>query len=357
MTTIHQLLHSLVYGDAISNHAIALQRTLRRLGYKSAIYAINVDPRYRSLAQNYLAFDDRKNQTLIFHYSTGADLVRFAKGLRYTTVVPYYHNITPGEFFASINPQIAREMQEGREALGSLRDAHLAIAGSEYNRDELIAAGFANVRIVPYFTNLSRFQAGAASPGKTSRSPESRKLLFVGRIAPNKCQHDLVYLVRYYRDLINENVMVRLVGSPFGGNAYQVQLEALVGRLGLERHVEFLGHVSDEQLADLYRDSDVFVSMSEHEGFCVPLIEAMHFGLPIVAFASSNIPYTLGSAGILAKSKRHDQIGEIIERLCIDIRLREAIIAGQHRQALKFAPEVVTAMFTDLLPNLQEHTA
>jgi len=350
MKEIHQLLHSLVYGDAISNHALALQRLLRSRGHHSVIYAINIDPRYQRLAQHYESFVDHDDQTLIFHYSVGAEITNFAMGLRRTAVVPYYHNITPAKYFAEINPQVAREMQEGRAALSSLRHVPLAIAGSEYNRDEMLAVGFSDVRVVSYFTNLAQIKPTAAVAAPAA--PTTRNILFVGRIAPNKCQHDLIHLVNYYREMIRRDVRLRLVGSPFAGNGYQVQLEALVCRLGLETQVDFLGHVSDEQLVRLYQESDVFVSMSEHEGFCVPLVEAMHFGLPIVAYASSNIPYTMGDAGILATQKRFDQIAEAVELVCSDAGLRAAIIAGQRRQALKYAPDVVAAAFTQLLPEL-----
>ncbi|MEP7198340.1 MAG: glycosyltransferase, partial [Chloroflexota bacterium] len=169
-------------------------------------------------------------------------------------------------------------------------------------------------------------------------------ILFVGRVAPHKKQDDLIRFLSVYRQ-INPRARLILVGSWGGTERYLAWLKSIAATLGVSAHVNFAGHVSDSELLATYQSAHLFVCLSAHEGFCVPLVEAMALGVPIMAYASTGVPHTLGGAGVLLREKRWDVMAALAETLLNDSALRAAIIAGQHERVKAFTPERVRAEF------------
>jgi glycosyltransferase involved in cell wall biosynthesis len=229
----------------------------------------------------------------------------------------------------------------------------LALADSEYNRRDLLAAGYAPTGVLPLAVPntlaqvqpdtevLNRFDDGVAN------------LLFVGRLVPNKRQEDVIKAFYYLRQ-IRPRSRLFLVGSWQNTRRYYAWLQEFAGRLGLSEAVYFPGHVSTAALAAYYRLADLFVCMSEHEGFCVPLIESMHFGVPVVAYASTAVPGTLGGAGILVREKRYDVIAELLHLLISDRKLYRQVVERQYARVQAFQEPAVLQQFRDYL---QEHFA
>ncbi|MCL4506121.1 MAG: glycosyltransferase family 4 protein [Chloroflexi bacterium] len=350
---INQILPALVYGDAIGNHAYELWKLLRRWGIKSTILAGYIDPRYAHAGRDYRAYKGNPKNILIYHYSIGSQVTSFIQNLA-DRVVLYYHNITPAHFFRGINQQFEQELVAGRNQLRSLQHLPDVVAASDYNRIELEQVGFRNVEVLPYLVDFSRLDRGADTPSAAKMCRDlldgRRILLFVGRIAPNKCQHDLVHLMRYYHKCIDPDTRLLLVGHSSNAAVYQLQLDIMVQRLELTHHVTFAGQVgTDDGLGALYQAAHAFVCMSEHEGFCVPIIESMHYGLPVVAYRSTGVPYTLGSSGVLFTQKRNEYVAEVLHLLNEDQRFRSTIIMGQNERLKAFQADVVAERFRELL--------
>ncbi len=349
MAEINQIMPALVYGDAIGNHAYELWRLLNSWGIKSTIYANYIDARYAQAARHYTELQGNAKNTLLYHYSIGSKVTDFVLGLP-DRLIPYYHNITPAAFFEGINNALAQELTHGRTELQRLAHCGWALAASEYNRVELLQMGFRNVEVVTYLVDFGRLERGAqgeAAKGirqRVAAQSPTTKLLFIGRIAPNKCQHDLINMLHYYRQFIDPKTQLWLVGANNHAGAYQLQLDVLVHRHSLENAVQFVGAVgTDDGLGAFYEMADAFVCMSEHEGFCVPIIEAMHFELPVFAYDATGVTYTLGNSGVRFAEKRFDLIGETIATVLADRPLRNTIVQQQKTMLERFENATVTA--------------
>jgi glycosyltransferase involved in cell wall biosynthesis len=340
---IHQITPALLYGDGVSNHVVEMWKLFRSWGFKSEIFTQYCHPRYADICRDYRQYESSPDNVLIFHYAIGSDVTDFVRELP-DRVLLYYHNVTPPRFFRGINPDMVSLLVRGRQQLGSFRSVPLAIAASEYNRQELLRAGFRNVIVVPYILDFSGLESSAKSEAgmaiQRKYDDGAINILFVGRIAPNKCQDDLIRVFDYYHKFVNSRSRLLLVGSPLGSEVYQSYLESMVGGLGLEGTVHFCGHVGlEEGLGAYYRIASVFISMSEHEGFCIPLLESAHFGVPIIAYKATGVPYTLGDSGILVGRKRFDMVAEAVELLTSDAPFREKVIASQSRLLRRFSSD------------------
>lgn len=337
---IDQLVPYLGYGDAISSHSLWIRDTLRKCGYQSTIYAESFDPRMIKQGQPLTKYRNEEDSKIIFHYCTSSPLSRFVRSLG-KKVILIYHNITPHEYFLSVNHDIANSTRKAREELHLFsQKTELALGDSEFNRQELESVGFRNTGVLPI----------ALDPRQMNSQPDSKVLktfddnytnfLFVGRIAPNKKQEDVLKAFAYYSQAINPNSRLFLAGSSTGTEVYLDWLKWLANRLRLE-NVHFAGHISNSELAAYYRLANVFLCMSEHEGFCVPLLESMHFQVPIVAYACPGVAWTLGDAGILVRAKEYDIVAETLHVLVSNSELRHKIVEGQTKRLQDFAPEVV----------------
>jgi len=339
---VHQIVPRLDAGDAVSNQALAIHRLVAEWGFESRIYANGMDEfgkRHASYDHAYREFMRERDDLLIYHYSIYCGNYEYYLRSASRKVL-VYHNITPPEFYERFYPEAANLCRLGRELLPRLAGCDLALGDSDFNRRELVAAGFPEERtgVLPINPPLHKLNgveedaalARALCDGKTN-------LLFVGRVVPNKRVEDIVKLFYCYHRGVNARSRLVVAGSLL--NTYYSALLSLARRMGVEDRVFFLGKVSDGALKACYRRSHYYISMSEHEGFCVPLLEAFHFGLPVIAYAAGAVPETMGGAGILVHDKEYPLLAELLDRLERDALLRERILAAQRDRLEHFGAD------------------
>lgn len=322
-------------GDAITDQALMVRAWLRQLGFSSEIYAEHI---HENLLGDVRPFASYRAATagpyVILHHSIGSDIIDrlISSG---QSLILIYHNVTPPEFFSSVDPVWTQRMLLGRSQLEQLRACTaLALADSPYNEEELAALNFAQTGTLPIALEESRYDLPPNEPLLADLRQGGPLLLFVGRLAPNKKQEDLVKLLYYYRRFRPDARLV-LVGDRWLAG-YDRWLEDLAQSLGLGPSVTLTGHVSQADLLTYYRAAHLYVSMSEHEGFGKPLIESMHMGLPILAYRSSAVPSTLAHTGVMFSLKNFEALAELVDILITDQALRQRIVARQRQRAQRF---------------------
>lgn len=350
---VHQFLPSFAGRDAIGAHTLEVRNVLRGLGVESEIYAGESRDVVRGSCRPHETFSPRRGAgatLLVYQAATGSPVGDFVLGRPERKLVNY-HNITPGHFFRPWLPHVAVEVEQGRRQLADLAPVcELGIAVSAYNEAELVAAGYARTEVAPIIVDPAVFDR-TVDPSVLARLEAAKGAggsdwLFVGRIAPNKAQHDLVAAFAIYREVYDPRARLHLVGGFTPG--YVDAVVSVVEHLGLRDAVDLAGSVPDGALAAYYRAADVFVCASDHEGFCVPLLEAMHHRLPIVAFAAAAVPETLGAAGLVVTDKAPASLAAAVHRVCVDDALRRALVAAGEARLDDFAPERTRAAYRSI---------
>ena len=353
---IDQLVPAFHRGDAIGDTAFHLRNSLRARGFASDIYCLNHDPELAGEARLFADFPTPgAGDITILHFALPSPLTDGLLRLPSRKFI-IYHNITPPEFFAPYHAEMARLCRIGREELARLAPAiEVGLADSEYNRLELEALGVRTTREFPLHVDFARYER-PASPFVRGLFEDGRtNILFVGRIVPNKRVEDLIKVAFYYKKYVSPLVRLIVVGKTSSLPVYYRSLVRMADEFYLKpEEITFTGHVPDEEMYALYRASHVFLSLSEHEGFCLPLVESMVFDLPIVAYASTAVPYTLGGAGVLLREKRVDRTAELVDIVAKDAALRAAIVAGQRRRLAAFqAAQDEAFLFREFEPLLR----
>ena len=252
-----------------------------------------------------------------------------------------YHNITPASLLRDWEPNVAYEVALGRTQLARLGpQSRLAVADSAFNESELHALGYEDTAVVPLLIDMHR-KSEEADPTLAARLKERKTagggadLIFVGKVSPHKAPHDLVKMLAVLRRLYDPAARLHLVGSPLG-ETYEPALRAFVTELGLDEAVNFAGSVSEAELEAYLQAADVFVCASDHEGFCVPLTEAMGHGIPIVAYGVTAVPETVGDAGLLLSDKSPLHFAAAVGRVLSDDTLRRRLTAAGLARAAGF---------------------
>jgi glycosyltransferase involved in cell wall biosynthesis len=263
-----------------------------------------------------------------------------------------YHNITPAGFFAPYDPQLFRLAALGRQELASLAgQVDLALGDSEFNRLELEELGFVRTGVFPIAVDTERITRGPRLPAlENILSDGLINILFVGRIVPNKRIEDHIRLAEQYKRYIDSYYRFIFVGRYDGLPRYYNAIRAMIlqYRMLPDRFL-FPGAVTDGELAAYYRWADVYVSLSEHEGFCVPLVEAMAADVPVLAYAAGAVPETLGGAGLVFAPRDLEFAAEMVGSLVYDRDVRTDIIQGQRRRLADFALPRVESRLRDVL--------
>jgi L-malate glycosyltransferase len=327
---VHQVLATLGYGDAIGHEVLGIQRALRAGGYDSSICVETADPRLEDLTLDYrdMVGAVTPEDVLIHHFSIGSRASRTAYALPGRMVL-VYHNITPPEYFIGVHKDLVKLCFRGRRELTAYIDrCELALGDSEYNRQELHHLGFKSTGVLPVVPDFSHLDVVPDRVLAREFDDGWTNLMFVGRVIPNKKFEDVIRAFHVYRARHNPRSRLLLVGSHSGFERYLEMLHALVGRLGTP-DVHFLGHVSNEELTALYGVADLFLCASEHEGFCVPIVEAFHKGVPVVAFAATAVPATMDGAGVLYDTKDPGEIAKIVDAVLSDPAIEQAIVDSQ----------------------------
>lgn len=334
MVAVHQFVPSYSARSAIGLHTRNVTAVLHGMGLASDTYvgeARGIDDievrhfhQYRPAGGGTAAGPT----WLLYQLSTGSPMAGFLAGRREPLVVNY-HNITPADLVEPWEPLVVPELVAGRRQLAQLAArTSLAVAVSAYNGAELAAAGYPNTTVVPVLADYD--QLGAVADGVTEDRLRRAKegggadWLFVGRINPNKCQHDVVKAFAAYRRLYDPRARLWLVGGS-SSHAYLTAIERFVVAAGLQGAVTLTGSVSQEVLTAHHRTADVVVCLSEHEGFCVPLVEAMWHRVPIVALAAAAVPETVRSAGLLLHDKAPATVAAAVHRVLSDGALRRSV--------------------------------
>ncbi|HXG89412.1 MAG TPA: glycosyltransferase [Vicinamibacterales bacterium] len=330
MAAVHQVLATLGYGDAIGHEVLGIQRVLQEAGYESKIFVETADPRLEDLTVDYRDLPDASHpdNILIHHFSIGSRASRIAYALP-DRMVLVYHNITPPEYFVDVHPLLVQQCFLGRRELSLYATrCDLALGDSEYNRAELAAAGFPRTDVLPVVPDFSHLDGPPNYMQARAFDDDWVNLLFVGRVIPNKRIEDLVRWFYAYKRFVNPRSRLLLVGSYGGFERYLAMLHQFIAGLGAT-DVHFLGHVSNQELVACYELADVFVCASEHEGFCVPLIESFHMGVPVIAYAAAAVPATMDGGGVLIADKNPLAVANLIHEIATDRALQDRIIASQ----------------------------
>ena len=328
---IHQVLATLGYGDAIGNEVLGIQRVLRQAGYDSEIFAQTADPRLEDLTLGYLDLRDASHpdNILIHHFSIGSRASRLAYALP-DRMVLIYHNITPPEFFVDINKHLVRLCFRGRRELALYKTrCDLALGDSEYNRQELDALGFSPTGVLDVVPDFHHLGGPANYTLAGAFADDWVNVLFVGRVIPNKKFEDIIRAFHAYKTFFNPQSRLLLVGSHSGFERYVTMLHRFIARLGAG-DVHLVGHVSNEELTAYYELGDIFLCASEHEGFCVPIVESFHMGIPVLAYAATAVPSTMDGAGVLYTNKDPMHMAALVNAIIEDRQLADRIVDGQY---------------------------
>ncbi|WP_270816622.1 glycosyltransferase family 4 protein [Hungatella effluvii] len=349
-----QILSSLSPGDGVGNDCIAIKRALLERGYDTCIYAENISPKLpkgtaikmKRLPQ--LEDDD----IVIFHLAIGTDLnfkIDKINGIK----VLRYHNITPPSFFRRYNRSAQNACSYGYEGVKYLSDKmDYGLIVSEYNRQDLIRMGYrCEMNIMPILIAFPDYEKEPDWELINKYKDGRINIVFTGRINPNKKQEDIIRTFYLYKKYYNSDARLFLVGSYQGMELYYERLQHYVDRLGV-KDVYFTGHIPFSQILAYYHLADAFLCMSEHEGFCIPLVEAMYFNVPIIAYKSSAIGDTLAGTGILLKEKDYLIAAGWLNRLASDDILRENIIEKQRLRLADFQYETVKKQLYQFLDKI-----
>ena len=331
MSGVHQVLARLANGDAIGNEALGIQRVLRHAGYDSEIFVETADTSLAPLSYDYRTLRDvsHRDNLLIHHFSVGSEASRLAYELP-DRMLLVYHNITPPEYFVSFYPALARFCYLGRRELRAYATrCVLALGDSEYNRGELEAEGFPRTAVLPVVPDFAHLDVTPSTAVTSAFDGGWTNIVFVGRIVPNKRIDDLIRFFHAYQTHFNRRSRLLLVGSHSGLERYVDALTRLVQELGQQQHVVLTGHVSNAELTAFYDVADLFLCASEHEGFCVPLIEAFYKEVPVLAYAAAAVPSTMDGAGVLYDSKDPIHVATLMDAVLSDATVQDDIVRAQ----------------------------
>ena len=327
---VHQVLATLGYGDAIGHEVMGIQRVLREAGYDSEIFVETADRRLEELTTDYreMVGAIAPEDVLIHHFSIGSRASRTAYALPGRMAL-VYHNITPPEYFLGVHKDLVKLCFRGRRELTAyIPRCELALGDSEYNRQELEALGFRPTAVLPVVPDFAHLDLPPNTMTAARFDDGWTNVMFVGRVIPNKKFEDVIRAFHVYRTRHNPRSRLLLVGSYGGFEKYLAMLHALVARLGTP-DVHFLGHVSNEELTALYDVADLFLCASEHEGFCVPLIESFYKGVPVLAYAATAVPATMDGGGVLYEKKDPFEVARVMAAILDDAEVEDAVIASQ----------------------------
>ncbi len=336
---IHQFVAGFTTGDAISNEALTMRALFRSWGHASEIFCMpsHIGPTMRQEARDagQAAAIVGRDDIVLLHLSIGSEVNAIFAELACRKVLRY-HNITPAHFFRGLQEEIARELEWGRSQTRSLaKVAEVNMADSRFNAGELADLGYPTVQVLPLVLNFDAIKARPDRRTLRALKDGRTNILFVGRCAPNKCIEDALSAFGYFQKTVEPNARFIHVGSFAGLERYQTLLAVYARNLQLDQ-VILAGAVPQAELTAYYEAAHLFLCMSAHEGFCIPLIESMAHNLPVLAYAAGAVPETLDGAGVLVREKRWDYIAEMMGQLTRRGPFREAVLHGQQQRLARY---------------------
>ncbi len=350
---IHQVMSGFADGDAVSREAILLRDIFLAWGCEAEIFAEpdTVSPGLRTDCRLLADYRADPDDICLHHYgiaSSAADAFAASPGRK----VLVYHNITPSAYFEGFDDGIARRLRSARESLANMAGAaQLVLADSQFNANELSALGVAGVKVLPLLFSPA-FLDCAPDPLVAARiNRDLKNILVVGRVAPNKRIEDLICAFAWYNKRINPYSRLVIVGSDRSAPRYHMMLRMLAGDMDLP-NVCFEGFASDAGLVACYGAADVYVCASEHEGYCLPLLEAMHMGVPVIARNKGGMPEAMGGAGVLYDGMDACELAELINLVVNEGDLRGEILLSQERRILELRKRNMDTELKQLMAGL-----
>lgn len=348
---VHQWVPAAHKGDAIGDSARKVRDFLRAMGHDSELFALSIDDELRHDVRPFSDPAATRGDVTIFHYALPSPMSAAFAALPHGRVLQY-HNVTPAHFFAPYAPALFRLASIARAELASLVSAtDLALGDSAYNRQELDELGFARTGVMPIAVDTDRLTKAPRQPVLEEILDDGLvNFLFVGRIAPNKKIEDHIRLAEQYKRYVDAYYRFIFVGRYDVVPQYYAAIRALLADYQmLEDRFIFTGPVPDAELAAYYRASSVYISLSEHEGFCVPLVEAMAMDVPVLAYSAAAVPDTLGGAGVQFAPKDLEYAAELLGMLAFEESPREEVLAGQRRRLQDFGEPAIQKQLASVL--------
>lgn len=351
MTRVHQFVPTFEPG-AVGAHILELRRLLRELGAEGDVWTEH--HRFPGeQAEAFTSYRGAPGDVLLYHVAIGSGVADFVAA-RSEPLVVDHHNITPASFYEAWEPPVVHGIAWGRHQLATLAGrTELGLADSSYNESELVGLGYRQTAVAPILFDTSSFGTVADESAMERLTTDAPVWLFVGRVAPNKAHHDLIKAFSIYRRVYDGRARLRMVGAS-SSQRYLDALRDFIAALQLDDAVELTGGVSAGELTAHYRTASAYVCVSDHEGFCVPLLESMHHGLPIVAYGSTAVPETLGSGGLCLPTKSPTTVAAAVHRVLSDDALRAQLVAaGRQRLEELSLPNTRRRMAEALRPVLR----
>jgi len=307
-----QIAHALTLHDGASKFVQKLDGMFQKLGYETAIFAHKLDARIKNEhIRTMEQFDGTAEDIVIYHMTTGTSFNKWVAKYPHRIVL-YYHNITPAKFFfGNAWGSWLKCIQGRRQLKGVVKNTFYAWGASEYSCAELRELGLTEAKPLAAIVEPEKFLERPVVQSIQDKYTDGKlNLLIVGRGVPHKKQDEAIEIVRYYKEHINSDVRLIIVGNM--KPSFEKKLHHMVENYHMQNDVVFAGSVSNDELCSWYRVADALLCLSEHEGFCVPLVEAMVFDKPVFAYAVAAVPETVGQAGILLQNKSPQYVAELI---------------------------------------------
>lgn len=349
-----QLVSVLNFGDAVGNEVIAFKNILSKAGIPTGIFTAGI---HKKIPEGTAWTIDKlpelcDDDIIIYHFASKCALFDLVKTLPGKKVLRY-HNVTPPEFFAPYDKVAESVTREGLEQVSELKEyIDYVLAVSEFNKADLIRMGYTcKIDVLPILIKFDDYEQTPSKEVIEKYTDGIKNIVFVGRVAPNKKLEDLIQSFACYQKKYGNQARLILVGSYSEEDKYYIELRKLENELNV-KNVIFTGHISFADILAYYKVADVFLCLSEHEGFCVPLVEAMYFNVPIIAYASSAIPDTLGGAGVLLESKEPERVAIALKQLLNSKEECDKLLRTEQERLVKFSSNEIGTMLLKHIKDL-----
>jgi glycosyltransferase involved in cell wall biosynthesis len=352
---IYQLINTLIRGDGIGNDTFALHKILQRYDSDALIYAINIGPNVDDkYVKRLYNLDFVKSDDIVLYHMCESSIINGWLKKIHCVKIAIYHNSTPAMFFADVDFNAYIRQKEAEREISELKDVFdLCIADSEFNERDLVRLGYDKTKIVVMPIIIPTYEyTDDLDKVDPYYEDDLTNILFVGRIVPNKKQDDVIRAFAYYQRYYNKKSRLILVGSPFSGMYLRALIEYITD-LGA-KNIIFLSGLSFHDIKRVYKCADLFLCMSEHEGFCIPLVEAMLFKIPIVAYGSTAIPETMGGQGCIVDTKNPYIIASYIDEILRNKDIHEKILQCQAKAVRRYEYPKVVGYCERIIENVME---
>jgi len=330
---IDQVLAGFALGDAISGEAVMLQDILRAQGNTSDIFvdARHLSPKMKQRARPMEEYDGSPADVLIHHYSIASPVVDLFQNTKARKVM-IYHNITPSHFYTGFDDCVAAQLAEARDGMRALLPHMDAIwADSNFNAGELRDMGARDVKVLPLLFSPQQIDLPSEPAIMDRFSVPMTNFLCVGRLAPNKHVEGVIAAFAWYHRTINRHSRLIIVGSDRSAWRYFTMLQMYAAECDMQT-VYFERHATATALAAHYRLADAFVTCSQHEGYCLPLVEAMHHNVPVIARRQGGMPEALGGGGVMFEDAGPRELAVLMDRVVSDQAFRAEVLESQNRR-------------------------